>query len=407
MTSESDRAIAMIQEVIADLVAAEMRTRRPAKYSELNASDVLASADWRKDFSLDSMDRMTLATACAEFFNVYDSTREDTLLGSANCERWSEIVALARSETTRDVSFRSSGSTGKTKLFRHRAQWLEQEASYWSERVKAQSRQRIVTHVPMHHIYGYIWVALLATASDLPVVRLPSQSLAPPRLLDGDLLVTTPHLLEQWFTRGVTLNTDVIAVSSTGRFAKSSANAVAALVNFRSIWEIYGSSETAGLGIRKSGEKTYQWLDYIEAAPNDTLRNPKLVDAVIRTANGERARLALNDTVTIGEDATRFFIGERTDEIVKIAGHRIDLSELRKLLLGMPQVSDANVRAMQDGELAALKIFLVPDHEADATEFIAHSQQWLREHWLHAGYISQWQIGDQVPRNAMGKLSDW
>jgi long-chain acyl-CoA synthetase len=407
MTFDDPSAAGMIQAVIADLVAAELRSRRPTKFSELSANDVFNSADWRADFSLDSMDRMSLATACAEFFNIYDSTREDTLLGSANCTRWSEIVLLAQSEATRDVSFRSSGSTGKTKLFRHRAQWLEQEAMYWSERVKSQSRTRIVTHVPLHHIYGYIWVALLSVASDLPIVRLPSQSLAPPRLLDGDLLVTTPHLLEQWFARGVALNADVIAVTSTGRFTKSSANAVAALVNFRAVWEIYGSSETAGLGIRKSGEKTYQWLDYIEAAPSDVARAPKLVDTVIRTTNGERARLALNDAVAMADDASRFFIGERTDEIVKIAGHRIDLSELRQRLLTMPQVRDANVREMQDGEHTALKIFLVPDHDADSTSFIAQSQQWLREHWLHASYVSHWKIGQQVPRNAIGKLSDW
>jgi long-chain acyl-CoA synthetase len=407
MTFEGSSADAVIQAIIADLVAAELRSRRPAKFTELSASDVFNSADWRADFSLDSMDRMALATACAEFFNVYDSTREDTLLGSANCVRWSEIVLLARSETTRDVSFRSSGSTGKAKLFRHRAQWLEQEAEYWSVSVRLHSRKRIVAYVPLHHIYGYIWVALLASHSELPFVRLHSTTLAPPALLDGDLLITTPHLLEQWFARGVSLSADVIAVTSTGRFVQSNANEVATRVNFNSIWEIYGSSETAGLGIRKSGESSYQWLDYIEPVMSDSSETPRNINAVIRTTGGDRARLSLNDEVTSADESQRFVIGERTDDVIKIAGHRIDLNELRKLLLTMPNVRDANARAIQDGASAALKIFLVPSENANETSFISASQQWLREHWMHAGYVSKWKIGAALPRNAMGKLTDW
>ncbi|MGL4229759.1 MAG: hypothetical protein ACRCWJ_00195, partial [Casimicrobium sp.] len=78
MTFDVARYQSLLHEVVADIVAAELRARRPAKFAALTVEDVKASNDWKTDFSLDSLDRMALAAACAECFNIYDSGREDT-----------------------------------------------------------------------------------------------------------------------------------------------------------------------------------------------------------------------------------------------------------------------------------------------------------------------------------------
>jgi 4-coumarate--CoA ligase (photoactive yellow protein activation family) len=408
MTFDRARYEALLPEIIADLVLAELRARQPNKFAELTIDDIKKSDDWRSDFSLDSMDRMALASSCAEFFNVYDSGREDTLLGKANVLRWTEVVALAQRETSGNITFRSSGTTGQAKHFRHRAAWLDEEVAHWCEQITLASRTRIVTHVPLHHVYGYLWGAMLSSVSALPLVRQSAMSLSPPRLLAGDVLITTPHLLEAWLARGVVIDRDVIAVTSTGRFVQSTHTAACDSLRVNAVWEIYGSSETAGLGIRKSGEETYTWLPYWTpriTGLNDERRN---IISAHRLLDNTAVEVALPDSIECAESPQRFIVGERNDDVVKISGHRIDLNEVRALLKQIPSVSDANVRATNDGDKHALKVFLVRNSRAQSdAQFIDAAKAWLQMNWLHASAVSQWTLGNEVPRNAIGKLTDW
>jgi 4-coumarate--CoA ligase (photoactive yellow protein activation family) len=409
MTFDVARYEALLPEIIADFVTAELRARQPSKFESLTVEQVKASADWRSDFSLDSMDRMALGAACAEFFNVYDSGREDTLLGKANVERWSEVVTLAQRDATRNITFRSSGSTGDAKHFRHPAEWLHEEAVHWSALAHAHERTRIVTHVPLHHIYGYLWAAMLSAASGLPLIRQSASSLRQAELADGDVLITTPHLIEAWLARSVSIERDVIAVSSTGRFTKATHTLARDALRIAAVWEIYGSSETAGLGLRKSDEDSYEWLPHWEPCHTRDAQDATYITSVRRSLGGAAIEVALPDSVYVSaETPRRFHVGERNDDVVKISGHRIDLNELRALLKQMPSITDANVRSMRDGEKDALKVFLVPHATVDdETQFISDAKAWLQSQWLHASAVSRWTIGSALPRNAMGKLADW
>ncbi len=404
MTFDAARYEQILPDVIADFVASELRARKPTKFAEVSALDVKASSNWRDDFALDSLDRMAVSAAAAEFFNVYDSGREDTLLGVANCERWTEVVLLSQAEATRNITFRSSGSTAAAKHFRHPHAWLEQEASHWADALRESGRTRIVTHVPLHHIYGYLWVAMLSVVSGLPWTRQATQSLRTPSFDNGDVLITTPHLLESWIARGISASAnDVIAISSTGRFVSSDANTAQQKLGFTSVWEIYGSSETAGLGVRKSGEASYAWLPYI-AQSNGANRDEV---HLTRAIEDKFVSLPLPDHIERTDDG-RFIVGPRNDDIVKIAGERIDLTTAREILRGIVGVADANIRTFQDGEFTALKAFVVPkDLSVDEPAFIDHLKQALRGTWSQAIHVSQWNVGTQVPKNDMGKLTDW
>ncbi|MGL5002839.1 MAG: hypothetical protein ACRDAM_07845, partial [Casimicrobium sp.] len=110
----------------------------------------------------------------------------------------------------------------------------------------------------------------------------------------------------------------------------------------------------------------------------------------------------------VATDQKHFAVGARNDDIAKIAGHRIDLNEVRALLRKAPNVVDANVRVIEDGDQTALKVFLVAQVPANAHDsFIAATRAWLSAQWQHAGHVSQWKVGDAVPTNSMGKWIDW
>ncbi len=404
MSFDLHRYEAILPEIVSDFVCAELKARTPQKYLDLTAQRVLESADWRRDFSLDSLDRMSLASACAEYFNIYDSGREDSLLGQANCQRWSEVIVTAQQEQTRNITFRSSGSTSDAKHFRHRADWLEAEAQHWAEAIQARSRKRIVAQVPLHHIYGYLWIALLACQSGLEFVRFPTETLRAPKFEEGDLLITTPHLLEALLARGGRLNApDLIAVSSTGQFSSHSPTSACDALGIGEIWEIYGSSETGGLGVRRTPSPQYTWLPYLQTSV-DSDGN---VVAISRALAGVEVALPIPDRLS-AKGENQFQVGTRADNVLKIRGHRIDLDELQKKLRSAPLISDANVRPLGDGANVAIKAFLVgKDSLLPPAELISQTRQWLAQRFPHSGYIEDWRVGDEVPRSPMGKLVDW
>ena len=416
MVFDAQRYRALLPTLIAELVTAELRALRPAKFESLTVDTVQKSEHWAKDFTLDSLERVTLSSVAAEYFNVYDSGREDTLLGIASCERWADIMALSRSESIKacDITFRSSGTTGKPKLFRHRHDWLVQEATHWAEEMQRIGVTRIVACVPPQHIYGYLWTILLPVIANLPVVFLRGIAVVQPDVGAYDAVIATPRLLEQWAERGTAL-VGAQAVCSTGRLQTYSSTEICASTELRDLWEIYGSSETAGLAMRARDATNYTWLPYVSlvslASPASTseTNDPNARAEVARMLpDGTRATLELPDTIELTSSLREFRVGERYDDIVKVFGKRIDLEALRNGLRSVPNVRDANVRAFKDARTAALKVFIVPIDANESEEVLfARCRDWIATNTDAAPAISSWRSGAWVPRNAMGKLADW
>ncbi len=409
MTFDANRYRALLPVLIAELVSAELRALRPTKFESLTVDTILKSEHWAKDFTLDSLERVTLSSMAAEYFNVYDSGREDTLLGIANAERWADIVALSRSEliTACDITFRSSGTTGKPKLFRHRHDWLVQEATHWAQQMRQLGVQRIVACVPPQHIYGYLWTILLPAIANIPVVFLRGMAIAQPKLESHDAIIATPRLFEQWATRDVTL-ANVHGVCSTGRLQTHSAESICAQTGLSDLWEIYGSSETAGLALRTRNQSNYAWLPYLslDEAMNVDARTQSQVRRTL--SDGTHALLTVPDAITVTDDPRTFSVGDRHDEIVKVFGKRIDLEALRNGLRSVPGVADANVRMFTDAHTAALKVFIVPrDLTETESALLDRCRSWVAANTDAAPAISSWRSGAAIPVNAMGKLADW
>jgi long-chain acyl-CoA synthetase len=421
MTFDLSRYTALLPTLIIDLVAAELQAMRPQKFASLDYAALRGSEHWARDFALDSLERVTLSSVAAEFFNIYASGREDTLLGVANVQRWTEIISLSQSESARDITFRSSGTTGKPKHFRHRATWLEQEAAHWAAAASACAVTRVVSFVPTHHIYGYLWTILLPVFAHVDVRFVRGIELARPEVEPGDLLIATPRLLEQWAARSVPLN-GAIAVSSTGRLERMTASQICADTGLADLWEIYGSSETAGLGCRKSGQTSYTWVPYVKAvetlvaeaviaAPAGNIDSPhnNEVQKIERlTPEHTTVIIALPDAVYAGSNITQFSVGQRHDNIVKVFGQRVDLDALCERLRNIDGVADAAVRVFTDGNTAALKAFIVPEASvASAAALIDRCKAQIADDATIAAMISSWQTGAAIPVNSMGKRVDW
>jgi len=90
-----------------------------------------------------------------------------------------------------------------------------------------------------------------------------------------------------------------------------------------------------------------------------------------------------------------------------VGGTNVFPARVRQVLLDHPQVSDAVVRMMTSEEGSRLKAFVVPAPGADATALRAELWRWSASRLTAPERPKAFRIGDELPRDVMGKLSDW
>ena len=121
--------------------------------------------------------------------------------------------------------------------------------------------------------------------------------------------------------------------------------------------EIYGSTETGGMAIRSYGENHGSWepfacIDWKILSDHLCVRSAFISPDLPRDAEG--FFMTADRAAEAGE--ARFMLRGRADHVVKIAGKRVDLEEIREKIRRIPGVTDAYVtavplkRARQDGD---------------------------------------------------------
>ncbi|MBL6078579.1 AMP-binding protein [Belnapia sp. T18] len=242
----------------AELTAAGRRIR--AEEAALWPADLTLD---ESGLGLDSLERLTCAAAVNAFFHLHETGIEDYLLARHTLSGWAEVVRAALAEGVSGLTVTTSGSTGERRPCTHSAARLLAEGAHWAGRFT--DRRRILTLVPAHHIYGFLFTALLPDLLGLPVQD--ARALAPGRLLrevaPGDLLVGFPTGFSG-LLRSIgpaSLPADVEAVSSTAPLPAGIHQALRC-VGFGRVTEVYGSSETGGIATRIAPEESFRLLPW-------------------------------------------------------------------------------------------------------------------------------------------------
>ena len=361
------------------------------------------SLDWSSDgLALDSLARMQLATAVAVWCNAYDAGFEDLFLAKRNTPDWAEAMRRARSAGASGFTFSTSGSTGQRQHIRHAQDFLMDEARSWAQFLGASalSVSRVVTLVPCHHLYGFIWGVLVPKALGVPVIDASHESL--PELLAGDLLVAVPDQW-QWLAGSARAGpASVQGVSSTAPMPgplhkRLVAVEPAAPALLARLLQIYGSTQTGGIAWRDSPDKPYTLAPNLSRGASDTIE--------LQLSGGAQVQLDLQDELQ-WTGAHEFQLLRRTDCCVQVGGHNVSTAWVREQLLAHPAVQDASVRLDTAAPLARLKAFVVlnapedPSQQGSLQEWVAHNLPWYAN-------FSSICYGAELPRNALGKHSDW
>ena len=257
----------------------------------------------------------------------------------------------------------TGGSTGKPRIWAKTPANLFGEAFHLAGLFGVGPADLLLSTAPPQHIYGLLASVLL------PFV-------APARVLDRTC--TFPReILTALKDEGATVLISVpihyraLRTGEFGRHALRLALSSAAPLDpadaafFRErtglgITEIYGSTETGGMATRVSGGDHGAWIPFSGLvwkvrSERLSVRSDFISPDLPRDEEG--FFLTADRVERAGENRFRFL--GRADRIVKIAGKRVDLDEIREKILRIPGVRDAFVtpvpsRGARQMEIAAL-----------------------------------------------------
>jgi long-chain acyl-CoA synthetase len=380
--------------VLRDLVVSQL-AQVPGMNQQLGQRQLLSSIDLgQTGLNADSLTRVQLATSAATLFNTFDVGLEDLLLAKSQVSNWLTVLERAAQSGACDMTFSSSGTSGQKKHFRHADQTLWDEAHFWASQLS--HIKRVVVMCPTHHIYGFIWGVLVPKALNVPTIELDqTQShLWQP----DDLIIGVPTQWE-WLSKKFVhraLPAGLVGISSTSPMPDPTRHAL--LENGPSqFFEIYGSSETAGIGARAIGDEFYKLMDCRVRRNDDVFMCNTEDKAQLRSG-----ALSIQDQIN-WLSADTFELGNRIDGVVQIGGHNVSPHWVVEKMTQFPAVSQSSVRLDSAATPARLKAFVV----LNDTSAVAQFESWLAQNLPHYAMPHRITYGKQLPRNAIGKLADW
>lgn len=233
----------------------------------------------------------------------------------------------------------TSGSTGVPKRYPKRWGAFVHEARIAGQRLQLNPAGggQVLATVPAQHMYGFVYSVIMpaqwgyAIGAERPFYPEDIRRAVVART-QPVLLVTTPVHIRACVLDGIELAPLDFILSSTAPL--DSALAARAETMYRTcVQEFYGSTETGAIASRRQAQgEVWRSFDDIRVAGTDQgfrIEAPYLPEPMI-----------LGDQVDVRNEC-EFLLHGRNTEIVKVAGKRVALGDLNRLLLAIEGVVDA------------------------------------------------------------------
>ncbi|WP_257978467.1 AMP-binding protein, partial [Aeromonas salmonicida] len=304
-----------------------------------------------------------------------------------------------------DITLFSSGSTGEPKAIPKAWPQLEAELrvqmALWGQ---ALADTRVLASVSHQHIYGLLFRILLPLALGRPFDR---RSIDYPEQLAVQtapwVLIASPAFLSR-LDPAIPAAGCRLIVSSGGPLQPRDAHQARALLGQLPV-EIFGSSETGGIGWRQRHQVQTPWttLPGVEVRVGSDqgllLCSPFLA---------EDGWLACADRILM--TGAGFELLGRQDRVIKLEEKRISLDEVEARLQALPEVELAAVLPLHQGQRQILGAVLVLSEvgaarwtELGQGRFLLALRQQLRPRLEPVALPRSLRRVDQMPLNAQGK----
>jgi len=248
------------------------------------------------------------------------------------------------------ISLQTGGTTGQPRVWAKTARNLLQEVALHVRGLAVEPDDHIVATVPPNHIYGLLFSVLLPLLSGATVER--SSPFFPQEIAEriartgATILVSTPAHLRALSATLSAPHRLRLVLSSGAPLAAADAAAFHASTG---LWplEIYGSTETGGIAMRRQDVAACPW----SPLPGVSCRidsDALAVQSPFVSPDGDTDASPFFRTADLAQirDDGRFELLGRSDGIVKVGGVRVSIPDIERVLTLLPSVTDAAVLAL-------------------------------------------------------------
>lgn len=245
----------------------------------------------------------------------------------------------------------TGGSTGTPQLWTKTGENLFSEGFFLASRFAVTKQDCIMATIPPYHIYGLLFSVILPLVASASVVdetpSFPGEITSVAKKQQATIMASVPahYRVLRDSRKDMSLR---LAFSSAGMLDAAD-NETFCRNNKTGVIEVYGSTETGGIALRKrsAGEECFTpfpTIDWKVVQGRLAVRSPYISPDLPVDADGF---FIAGDRIAAREDGG-FSLEGRADTVTKVGGKRVDLEEIRLLIKKEPGVSDCAVVAVPE-----------------------------------------------------------
>lgn len=296
----------------------------------------------------------------------------------------------------------TSGSTGKPEPHFKTLGQLARGASMLASRLEQEidgglgAVRQIICSVPPQHMFGLEACVMLSLVRGMPVVEcrplLPSDvSAAFEKYASGAVWITTPVHLRALVQAGEVVPYCRAVIASTMPLTPALAAEAEGLVR-ASILEIYGSTETGAVAMRRTAQ-TADWR-----LLHGVRIEPSAKGAIVWGTHFPSPQVLADEIESDGHGGFRL-LGRHAD-LIKIAGRRGSLASLNVLLQDLPGMDDGVFYLPPTGSPTERLVLIYAGKRVDRASTMAWLRQRVDPIFLPRALVHV----EHLPRSESGKL---
>ena len=305
----------------------------------------------------------------------------------------------------------TSGSSGKPKLVEKTLLQLDSEVLslelQWGARLK---KYPVVATVPHYHIYGLLfrllWPVLAGRVFIADELTMPDILFSQIRKIGPVVLVSSPAHLTRIpaLVDLQDMRPYVACIFSSGAPLPHDVASLYGEKMGSSPIEVYGSTETGGIGWRQGG---LSWTPF----PSVNIRLSGAGTLEAKSQHTDNQDWFRTEDLAKIEDDGRFSISGRADRIVKIEGKRVSLDEITDRLSNHPWIDSSGVVFLEKARntLGAVVVLSTEGSDQHSRQDKSQIVKRLKEHlsqWYDPVVIPRlWRFVSRMPASDRGKTT--